>query len=362
MIDVQKVLRDYFSAVPERTRRLVEAFWSGESDSTRYLFGRTELSAEIANKQEVTGFIDDFFEGDEWLGKPVWKTEAVPRAALVVNCVINAKPVTAHQRLAAMGFENILKFSDVRRGSNGIIALPAFCRGMAEEIEGHAEEWALLYQSLSDNTSRAVLDDLLRFRLTCDYDCMRDYTFRPDDQYFEEFMAYAGETFVDAGGFDGQTTWEFCRRYPDYSGVYLFEPVPASMLMAQRKLAGLRDIYFIAKGVSDSAARLTFDDASGSACAVAEKGSLIIDVVPIDDAVEQLPSFIKMDLEGWEGKALLGARRHILAARPKLAIAVYHRPEDFRELFLYVKSLHQDYKVYVRHYTEGWSETVMYFK
>lgn len=362
MLDVQGFLQDYTNAVPEQTQFLVKAFWGAENDSKRFLFGRTELSAEIASKVNIEAFIDDFFEGSQWLGKPVLKTHAVPNSSIVVNCVINAKPVTAHRRLASLGFENILKFSDVRRGAIEIIKLPAFCRNTAAEIEENREDWIRLYQSLADEDSRAILDNLLKFRLTLDYDFMQDYTFRPDDQYFEEFMDYGEEVFVDAGGFDGQTTWEFCRRYPYYSRVYLFEPVLSSMDRAKNKLAGLRDIHFISKGVSDNAAQVNFDGNSGSASSIDANGSLVIDVVRIDDALEQPPSFIKMDLEGWEGKALIGACQHILASKPKLAIAVYHCPEDFRDIFNYVKSIHKDYQVYLRHYTEGWTETIMYFK
>jgi hypothetical protein len=44
-----------------------------------------------------------------------------------------------------------------------------------------------------------------------------------------------------------------------------------------------------------------------------------------------------------------------------LAIAVYHRAADFRTVWRYARSLHPDYRVYLRHYTQGWSETVMFF-
>jgi hypothetical protein len=71
--------------------------------------------------------------------------------------------------------------------------------------------------------------------------------------------------------------------------------------------------------------------------------------------------FIKMDLEGWELKALQGAVRHIREDHPKLAIAVYHHPSDFWRIPEFILSIRDDYDLYLRHYTEGWSETVMYF-
>ena len=67
-----------------------------------------------------------------------------------------------------------------------------------------------------------------------------------------------------------------------------------------------------------------------------------------------------MDLECWELKAMQGAKKHIIEDKPKLAIAVYHNASDFWQVFEYVTSLRRDYRVFLRHYTEGWSETVMY--
>jgi hypothetical protein len=60
-------------------------------------------------------------------------------------------------------------------------------------------------------------------------------------------------------------------------------------------------------------------------------------------------------------KALDGARRHIERDHPKLAIAVYHRASDFWKIPEFILGIHKDYQVYLRHYTEGWIETLMYF-
>jgi hypothetical protein len=68
-----------------------------------------------------------------------------------------------------------------------------------------------------------------------------------------------------------------------------------------------------------------------------------------------------MDLEGWELNALRGASRHIREDHPKLAISVYHHPSDFWRIPEYVLGLRGAYDVHLRHYSEGWSETVMYF-
>jgi hypothetical protein len=69
-----------------------------------------------------------------------------------------------------------------------------------------------------------------------------------------------------------------------------------------------------------------------------------------------------MDIEGWELNAIKGSKNHILNDSPKLAIAVYHRASDFITIPDLILSINSNYELYLRHYTSGWSESVMYFK
>jgi FkbM family methyltransferase len=145
---------------------------------------------------------------------------------------------------------------------------------------------------------------------------------RFDEQYFEDFLDLREEVFVDAGGFDGDTTEQFCRRVPDYRRVHFFEPSPINMARARQRLAAFPRIDFRQVGVSDVAGTLQFDPGAGSASAVSAAGTQTIEVDRLDDLVEGPVSFLKMDLEGWELHALRGAARTIRQQRPKLAIAV----------------------------------------
>ncbi|OAM92861.1 hypothetical protein SAMN04515679_0932 [Pelosinus fermentans] len=58
---------------------------------------------------------------------------------------------------------------------------------------------------------------------------------------------------------------------------------------------------------------------------------------------------------------LRGAKKNIQSYKPKLAICIYHRPEDIFEIPLYIKSIMPEYQLYLGHkrfYDE--TETVCY--
>ena len=86
----------------------------------------------------------------------------------------------------------------------------------------------------------------------------------------------------------------------------------------------------------------------------------VLEVVALDDVIDDSVTFIKMDIEGSELKALEGAKGLIKKYKPKLAISVYHKPEDIVELPLYIKTLIPEYKLYLRHYSNFYRETILY--
>jgi hypothetical protein len=74
----------------------------------------------------------------------------------------------------------------------------------------------------------------------------------------------------------------------------------------------------------------------------------IVKAVKIDTLVEQLGlervDFIKMDIEGAEVDALLGAKETISQFKPKLAICTYHRPTDPIEIRKILLKYNPNYK------------------
>lgn len=121
------------------------------------------------------------------------------------------------------------------------------------------------------------------------------------------------------------------------------------------------ELYLHHAGLWSEKSTLHFAErGSGSSCITEKETGVSIDTVSLDQCVSDKVTFIKMDIEGAELEALKGNRKIIQRYRPKLAICIYHKKEDLIDIPMYIKELVPDYKLYVRHYSHGITETVLY--
>ena len=255
-----------------------------------YIIGKNDESTKFASRYKVDGVIDDYCKTEErWNGLPITKTGNVPKDAIIINCVTSISPVQVTKNLKSAGLNNVVEVAELISEDGAILPFPWFVSQQRAEINQYASCWCDLYDKLSDDTSKKVLLDVLRFRLTANPEYMTDYEVRLNDQYFEDFMEYSDEVFVDAGGYDGDTTEEFINRYPDYKKVYLFEPSQKNLLAAKQRLSGRRDIDFRSVGLSDISGTLYFNADAGSASAVTNGVGESISVVALDEELRNEP-------------------------------------------------------------------------
>ena len=105
---------------------------------------------------------------------------------------------------------------------------------------------------------------------------------------------------------------------------------------------------------------LHFEKKAGRSSHKSETG-IPINFDSVDNVINEPVSFIKMDIEGAEKKALEGAKETIKKYKPKLYVCAYHRNEDFFALPEKILSLNPDYNIFLRHhpYIPAW-ETNFY--
>jgi len=80
--------------------------------------------------------------------------------------------------------------------------------------------------------------------------------------------------------------------------------------------------------------------------------AVTVRAVTLDDLIDELKldrvDFIKMDIEGAERHALAGARQLLAARKPRLAICIYHAPDDPVAVPRVVREANATYKTFTR--------------
>ena len=94
---------------------------------------------------------------------------------------------------------------------------------------------------------------------------------------------------------------------------------------------------------------------------ISQKGKELINIYNIDALNDYTISYIKLDIEGAEKDAILGAKNTISRNSPKLAISSYHKPKHLWQLLFLIKKINPTYDVFIRHYSEGIFETDFYY-
>lgn len=144
-----------------------------------------------------------------------------------------------------------------------------------------------------------------------------------------------------------------------YKKIYYIEPNNDVYQRGKENLKNSDNLVFICAGVGEKEGVLKFSGAEDYGH-VDDSGEETIKIVTLDEVIDERPTFIKMDIEGAELSALKGAACIIKENSPKLAICVYHKPEDLYEILELIDSWGLHYKYYLRHYTKEIRGTILY--
>jgi FkbM family methyltransferase len=163
------------------------------------------------------------------------------------------------------------------------------------------------------------------------------------------------EVFIDCGAYDGDTLAPFLEASRgSFNAVVAFEPDPNAFAglrtFIQAQPPDVRDrIRLEQKAVGNAAGLLRFDGDGTPGSRVSSTGTITVESVKLDDALSGIaPTFIKMDIEGAEESALLGAAETIRTCRPILAICVYHLQADLHRLPALIARLAPEYRLFLR--------------
>lgn len=232
-------------------------------------------------------------------------------------------------------------------------------------FESNKERLKWLEDSLQDEKSKIALNEYLMQKISGTYTKgnweMNQYF--PDDI----ICLQEQETFVNCGAYHGEDVVTFIEclqnnKINEYKKIICIEADKENCSEMKEVLSGYKNVEIISAGVWDKDGTLYMNAGHGrSSCISRGRGGIEISVKAIDNILMgQEVTYIKMDIEGSELKALHGAAESIKKYKPKLAICIYHKPEDLIEIPQYIQSLRGDYKFFIRNHNPHAIETVLY--
>ena len=211
-------------------------------------------------------------------------------------------------------------------------------------------------RELIDRAERLMCDELSlkTFRNTIEYfltgriDLLRKCEVTPEEEYALTNIS-PSSLYVDLGAYTGDTVLEYCRVFPGISDIIAVEPDIKNYRKLVQNTDGMENVTSINCLISDTTGMTHINLGKGRG--VHEQGSgneIMSDTV--DNILKgKAAHLIKYDVEGNELKALTGSAETIRKYKPVLHVACYHRSEDIFELPLFINSLRDDYKIYMRH-------------
>lgn len=235
----------------------------------------------------------------------------------------------------------------------------------AESLYNHADDIIWFYERLEDYRSRYAL--LAFCRNWVMFDDMLGRVGKMRDDIYKEYLDFdvlkfgKDEVYADCGGFIGDSLADYLNEVgvDSHKKIYVYEIDPQNCDAINRnikqwekaKQIKKNSVELRRKGVGLNG-KLRFtpaadgQDRSGHSLGAA--GTLEVDVAALDDDIAEPLTYIKMDIEGAEYAALLGAKRHMAEEYPKLAICVYHKPHDIWELPRLIDAIAPKYKFSMR--------------
>lgn len=284
---------------------------------------------------------------------------------IIIVCMLKKDNIFdgIRERLIKLGFEKIFHIYDLRdekwlfENQNLIIA-------PREEIFWkNKKRFQRLEERLEDEKSKIVLKKIQQFIVNTS-----DIIF-PAEKIQEQYFAYDiykkidNECFVDCGGFKGEVMNIFLKNNKDIFEQYtIIEPDKNYLPYIQKKIKSHdeKKIKIINCALSDKREILHLKNYANENSVIKEDGKQMIEAYTLDQLLYgEKCTFLKIDVEGYEKKTLIGARTLICKQRPIIAVATYHHEEDFVDLFELIDQLFDGYYFYLRSYMNI-QETVLY--
>jgi FkbM family methyltransferase len=245
--------------------------------------------------------------------------------------------------------------------------LPHYCLDRPSKVIESADEIRVAFALISDDASRLLFVDHIEWRLFLDYDLLPYPSSK--EIYFNDHYASRSnnEVLYDIGGYTGDSVESFLKspRGLQFSSIYSFEPSPNNFVTLKTYVSTLgeqrNNIFAHQFALGDTVGSIQVETENGPASRVG-LGNQAVPMTTIDILSQKFasPTFIKIDIEGFEPQCLKGAQVVISTTAPVVAVCVYHLQSHIWEILLQLHSYYPGYSFSLcPHLADGW-DLVLY--
>lgn len=264
--------------------------------------------------------------------------------------------------LRKLGFQRIALFGHLAWRYPAQL-LPHYCMDLPEHVLGEASAIWQAFALLGDQASRQLFVDHVEWRLHLNHDLLPVSS--PLQIYFDAAFSTrcADEVVFDLGAFNGDTAEGYLQSGRSFREYHCFEPVARNFTALTANLARLAKpgMHAHRMAVGDSQGEVMIEASNGPSSRVG-MGDEPVPMTTLDHLVAQgmRPSFIKIDIEGFEPQCLAGGRQLIREHQPLIAVSVYHQQNHLWQIALQLHEYNDAYRfILCPHVSDGW-DLVLY--
>lgn len=329
-----------------------------------FIYGMGDGAVKILNVFAEKGIAaagffasDEFVRGHSFMGHLVHSLSQIEEQVedFIVVLAFGAGYESLYEKINRIAEKHTLIAPDVPVYGGGLFDLD-FC-------EANCDKLNRVYELLADELSRQTFADVINYKISGKIEYLNRCT-SPREEIFRELIGLGKcRKYIDMGAYNGDTVLEFAELTGgSYDKIYAVEPDSRNFRKLTKNTEALHDVELHNAAAWSENTVLNFSDKSGRQSAISpfKEGKIKETAAVTGDSLTDRADLIKMDVEGAEHEAVLGARRSIENGSSLIA-ALYHRNEDMFDIPLLVHEINPNLKLYVRHqlYIPAWETNLI---
>lgn len=334
-----------------------------------YLYGMGDGAVKILNVFEqynikIDGIFasDEFVRGHSFRGFKVMKLSEVEAICedfvIVMAFAVGRQPM--YDKVLELAKKHTLYAPDVPVVVDGTLFTPEYCKKYENEIQ-------IVYDMLMDEKSKDTFADVINFRLSGKIDYLNRNVSTRQEVFNDIIKLSNHEVYVDLGAYNGDTILEFLETVNSkYDKIIGLEPNLKNFKRLTKNTNNVDNLEIYNYASWNRKETLLFSSGAGRMSAIQKDNSMkfrevqAINVDSLFSIYSNMPTFLKMDVEGAEKETIIGCE-NIIKNGCKMAVSLYHRNEDIFSIPLQIYKLNKRLKFYIRKqlYIPAW-ETNLY--